>query len=200
MMATPSYEELLQGATTWRKEHEGVTYILSHHGHRTGKEYASAEPRPGTWCYYLLIPEQMYPHRWDDFACSRSEHGFEHHGRAFTHEMFDTEITHASSQPYWDRKTERMWDGSKVGCDYAHLWHHEGGYSDTYNSVNDDARRTVELFLKANPDLRLRCDYSGLWGEPSDFYTAENGKRVHNSHASSFDDGWAKWRPAEAAS
>lgn len=80
----------------------------------------------------------MYPHRWDDFACSRSEHGFEHHGRAFTHEMFDTEITHASSQPYWDRKTERMWDGSKVGCDYAHLWHHEGGYSDTYNSVNGD--------------------------------------------------------------
>ena len=196
-MATPTLEELLQGGTTWRKDHEGISFELSHHGHRTGREYASADPHPGTWCYYLIIPEQMYPHRWQDFACFRSEYGYESHGPAFEHDMFDSEITWSSSQPYWDRKTERQWDASKVGCDYGHLWHMERGYPDTFQSVEADARRTVEAFLKANPDRRLRCEYSGVWGEVGDFYTARNGRRVHTSQVDKFNDGWDSWLPAE---
>lgn len=196
-MAAPTYAELLEGATTWHKDHCGVGVILSHHGHRTGTEYVGAEPHPGTWCYYLLIPEQMYPHRWADFAVTRNERGYCDHGPAFEHEMFDTEITWQSSEPYWCRKTKRMWDAAKVGCDYNHSWHRDYGYPDTYQSVERDARRTVELFLAANPDHYVRCEYSGIWGMPNEFYTAVNGRRVHNSYADRFDNGWAKRRPTE---
>lgn len=185
---TPTYEELLKGATTWRDSHMGVNFSLNHHGYSAGGKYPYDEPRPGTWTYYLLIPEQMYPHRWADFAVTRKENGYEYHGPAFQHEMFDTEITWSSSEPYWDRKTERLWDAAKVGCDYAHLWHHERGFPDTYESVTQDARNTVEAFLAANPDHYLRCGYSGIWGKPEEFYTAANGCIVHKSQREA--SGW----------
>jgi hypothetical protein len=60
---TPTYEEMLKGSTQWRGNHMGMSYLLSHHGHRTGNEYPGVEYNPGTWCYYLIVPEQMYPHR-----------------------------------------------------------------------------------------------------------------------------------------
>jgi hypothetical protein len=192
----PSYKELLSGATRWSCEHMGVGYLLSFHGCRDGSAFAGDEGHAGTWCYYLMIPEQMYPHRWQDFAAKRNERGYCEHGPAFEHEMFDSEITWASSEPYWDRKTKREWDAAKVGCDYAHLWHAERGYPDTYSSVKADAERTVEMFLERNPDRLLRCEYSGIWGTADDFYTAVNGRRVHRSKADEFDDGWAAWRPA----
>lgn len=195
---TPTLNELLLGSTVWRKDHNGVSFSLNFHGHRTGNEYPNAEPHPGIWCYYLLIPEQMYSHRWADFAVTRNERGYTDHGPGFEHDMFDSEITWASSEPYWDRKTERMWDGAKVGCDYNHLWHHERGYPDSFASVTLDAQRTVEAFLAKHPDRRLRCEYSGLWGEAGDFYTATNGRRVHRSQEDQFRDGWAAWRPTLA--
>lgn len=194
---TPTLEELLQGATTWKGNHKGVSYSLSHHGHRTGNEYDGAEPHPGTWCYYLLIPEQMYPHRWHDFACVRSVNGFEEPGPAFLHDFFDSEITWSSNEPYYCRKANRHFGLSKVGCDYAHLWHRERGYPDTYESVRQDAVRTVEKFLAANPDHHVRSDYSGVWGPSEEFYTAINGRLVHKTDAIPAD--WPLWLPNEAA-
>lgn len=190
---TPSYEELLKGATTWKGSHEGVPFILSHHGYSKGDEYDGAKPHPGIWCYYLVIPEQMYPHRWSDFACTRSEYGFETHGPAFQNDFFDSEITWSSSEPYFCRKEKRMFDQSKVGCDYAHLWHSERGYPDTYESVKQDAVLTVKKFLAANPDRRIRSDYSGAWGTPDEFYTAINGRLVHL--ADEIPEGWDSWHP-----
>lgn len=194
---TPTYEEMLKGSTTWKGDHEGVSYILSHHGHRRGDEYPSAEYHPGTWCYYLLIPEQMYPHRWADFAVSRGEYGGTQ-GDAFQHDMFDSEITWASSEPYYDRKAARMWDAAKVGCDYGHLWHMERGYPDSYNSVTADAKRTIDAFLRANPDRHVRCDYSGKYDTPDMFYIAVNGRRVHTTMESEIPDGLVTWKRAEA--
>lgn len=191
---TPTLDELLKGATTWAGTHDGVSYVLSHHGHRTGDEYEGAEPHPGTWCYYLLIPEQMYPHRWDDFACVVGEYGFESHGPAFDSDMFDSEITWSSNEPYFCRKQKREFGQSKVGCDYGHLWHREQGYPDSYESVKQDAIRTVEKFLAANPDRHFRSAYSGTWGTADEFYTAVNGALVHKSDQIPAD--WEKWRPA----
>ena len=192
---TPTYEELLQGATKWNHSHHGVQIILSHHGFSSGGEYEGARPRPGTWCYYLMIPEQMYPHRWDDFKCIMGKHGYESPGPAFTHDMFDSEITYSRSHPYFDRHEKRTWDLSKIGCDYAHLWNEERGYPDTYESVKRDAELTVEKFLTANPDRCLKCEYSHKWGTPDDFYTAKNGRRVHNSYKGTFEGGWIQWEP-----
>lgn len=191
---TPTLKELLKGATTWKDSHDGVSFILSHHGYRDGSEYPGCDPMPGTWCYYLLIPEQMYPRRWADFACVRGPGGYESHGPAFDHDMFDTEITWSSSEPYYCRKASRMFDASKVGCDYAHLWHSERGYPDTYSSVKDDAIRTVGKFLAAHPDRHVRSDYSGVWGPVEDFYTAINGRLVHKTDE--IPDGWDKWEQA----
>jgi hypothetical protein len=176
---TPSYEELLEGATTWRKSHNDVTYILSHHGHRISETGSYWEQHPGTWCYYLLIPEQMYPHRWADFACVRGDHGFESNGPAFDGITFSGGITFSESQPYFDRKAARMFDLSKVGCDYNHSWQHDAGFPDTYKSVDADATRTVEEFLEKNPDRHFRCGYSGLWDAPDRFYESVGGWRVH---------------------
>jgi hypothetical protein len=195
-MSTPTYEEMLKGTTTWKGSHHGIGYLLSHHGHRRGDEYEHAAPYPGTWCYYLLIPEQMLPHRWQDFACIRSDSGFEQAGPAWDNVNFNSGITWSSSEPYWDRKTARQWDASKVGCDYAHLWHCERGYLDTFSSVEFDAKRTVESFIEAAPDRLVRSQYSGVWASPAEFYTARNGSLVHQSDA--IDPQWSGWlRPEE---
>lgn len=190
---TPTLDVLLKGATTWKDSHDGVDFILSHHAHRTGTEYEGAEPHLGVWCYYLIIPEQMYPHRWDDFACTRGPSGYENPGQAFDHDLFDSEITWSSSEPYYCRKAKRMFDAAKVGCDYAHLWHRERGYPDTYDSVKQDAILTVKKFLVANPDRHFRSGYSGVWAPLDEFYTAINGALVHRTD--NIPEGWDKWMP-----
>lgn len=197
-MATPTYAEMLKGATTWRETHKNITFTLSHHGYLDGTEYDGARPGPGTgtWCYYLIIPEQMFPHRWADFAARLSDNGFFHHGPAWDAVSFDSEITWASSEPYFDRKVMKQFDAAKVGCDYAHLWHAERGYPDTFNSVRGDAIRTVESFLSAHSDGLARSDYSGLWGTKDEVYTAINGRTVHRKD--DLPDGWESWREAVA--
>jgi hypothetical protein len=199
MMTKPTYDELLSGWTQWRKQKDGVIFLLSFHGYREDQtvEGVFLEGHPGTWCYYLLIPEQMYPHRWPDFACVRGEEGFESPGTAWDRVKFDSEITWSSSEPYWCRKTGREFDGVKVGCDYSHLWHREMGYADTFSSVTRDAEATVASFLGAHPDRHFRCEYGGTWDEPGNFYIAINGRRVHNSLKGTFREGWAKnWEEA----
>lgn len=196
-MATPTHKELLEGSTVWRKTHRGVTYLLNHHGYRENPEnpYDDFENHPGIWCYYLLIPEQMFPHRWTDFECVRGDHGFESVGPAWQHDWFDTEITFSENQPQYCRHTDRVWGGVKIGCDYAHLWHRDQGYPDTYESVARDARQTVDKFLEANPDRRLQSEYSHLWGEKEDFYTAKNGRLIHKDDKVPED--WVSWHPAD---
>ena len=196
---TPTHKEMLKGATTWKENHEGVSIVLSHHGYSDGDEYQGARPHPGTWFYYLVIPEQMYPHRWADFACVRGPTGFETQGPAFKHDFFNSEITWSSSESYFCRKEMRMFDQSKVGCDYGHLWHMERGYPDTYESVKQDAILTAQKFLAAHPDRHVRSDYSGVWATPDEFYTAINGRTVHRSD--DIPEGWETWmpKPDEAA-
>lgn len=73
----------------------------------------------------------------------------------------------------------------------------ERGYPDTYESVRADAVRTVEGFLKAHPDRRLKSGYSNRWGTPDQFYTAINGALLHVED--DIPDEWVKWqRPTES--
>lgn len=179
---TPTYEELLLGGTSWYFQELPVTYKLAFHGHRTGREYQDAELHPGIWCYYLLIAEQMFPHRWEDFVPSEDGETWDRYStHSILHEMFDTEITYHQSKPYLCRKTGKTFDSREVGCDYNHLWHRERGYPDTFESVKADARKTVEAFLKVNPDYNYRCAYSGLWDKPENFTQTARGAWVHNS-------------------
>ena len=193
---TPTYEEFLKGMTQWSFRYQGVNVVLSHHGHRSGDEYEGCRPHPGTWCYYLIIPEQMFPDRWEDFACIRNDRGFEVQGPAWDHGWFDTEITWSSSEPYFDRKLKRQFDAAKVGCDYNHYCHDLAGYIDTYASVKADAEHTVRKFIDANPDRKVQSEYSNTWGKPSEFYTAVNGRLVHERDVIGPD--MTGWWPADA--
>lgn len=187
-MATPTYAEMLTGHTEWVRSHKGVSYLVSHHGHRTGEEYAGAEAHPGTWCWYLLIPQQMYPHRWDDFAVKVVEApgnefvpAFFYHTEpeAFSDLPFRGGITWSSNETQFDRKTGTSWAMSKIGCDYNHLWDEEAYFPDTFQSVCRDAERCIDAFIERHPDRHIRSDWSGRWDSPDRFYTAVNGRRAH---------------------
>ena len=199
-MVKPTQEEMLEGACKWVKKHKGVTYELSFHGYRGAGESLGFydEGHEGTWCYYIYVPESMYPHRFNDFAVTY-EGGFGRQGPAWDSVSFDTEITWASSERGYDRKTNKPKETSKVGCDYNHLWHREGGYTDTYSSVNRDAINTVESLLSSHPDYHYRCMWSGLWGPKKDFYECVGGWLVHKD--SNIPDDYDKWKrkPYETA-
>ena len=187
----PTHEEMLEGACKWVKKHNGVTYELSFHGYRRDSESVFGI-HEGTWCYYIYVPQEMYPHRFDDFAVTY-EGGYGRHGPAWEQVTFDTEITWASSERGYDRKTNIMKETSKVGCDYNHSWHRDMGYPDNYISVNLDAIRTVESLLETHPDYHLRCNWSGLWGPKEDFYECVGGWMVHKDSEIPKDyDNWKR--------
>ena len=196
---TPDYQRLLKGATTWNETHRGVSITLSHHGYRNGSEYLGAESNPGIWCYYLNLVEEMFkPDDWAQLWITRK---FMDWGISYDYENFPGLDFHGgitfyeSNKDGFDKAKKKQMGRIKVGCDYAHLWDMERGYPDTYDSVLRDAKNSVDQLLLLFPNIRTRCDYSGIWGEADEFYTAVNGRRVHKSHADSFEDGWAGWRP-----
>lgn len=178
---TPTYEEYKRGATQWRENLKGVGLLLSHHSAFSAEEGPTGTERPGTWAYYLLVREQMYPDQWSEFSCMRDENGFEHSGPAFDRVEFHGGISWSSSEPYFDRRTMREWGGVKVGCDYSHIWDEERGYPDTYDSVLLNAKRSAEQLLIEFPNYQLRCPYSGVWAPNDEFYEAVNGALVHYS-------------------
>ena len=190
----PEYNELLSGSTRWVFRRKGVSYLVNFHGYSEPTD--DFEGHPGTWAYYLMIPEQMFSHRWADFACVRNDDGFTHHGTAFDSVKFDSEITWASSEPNYSHKEGREFDVVKVGCDYCHLWHREQGYPHTFEWVKGDAEATVDSFLEAHPDRKMRCDYSHIWGDPLDFYASRNGRMVHKTQREILaKQGWEAWLP-----
>lgn len=193
---TPTIDEYKKGATHWRINEGGVSILLSHHGVRDDPDFTTGLPYPGTWAYYLIVPEQMYPNNWDQFKCHRDEAGFEHNGPAFDDVDFHGGITWSSSKPYFCRKTMRQWDASKVGCDYAHLWDAEAYYPDNFETVSLDAKRSAKQLLDLHKDFFLRCGYTGIWASKEEFYTARNGEIVHNSVAE-LENATSHWLPKE---
>lgn len=189
-MTKPTYEEMLEGSCKWSKNHKDINYLLSFHGYVNPKDdKLFGEGHEGTWCYYLLIPQQMFPHRWEDFKVG----AYMDHIEGFESVDFHGGITYTYNEPYYDRKTEKTWDCSKVGCDYNHLWDGESGYQGTYWSVNEDAKRSVEKFIETNPDGYYRCRWSGLWDRPENFYECVGGWMVHEE--SEVPEDYENWKP-----
>jgi hypothetical protein len=155
-----------------------------------------AEGHPGTWCYYLYVLEEMYPHRWSDFACRHAHGEFGSEGPAWESVEFDSEITFVKKLTYYSQAEGRHFEAVKVGCDYAHLWHRRIGFPDTYESVRADAQRTVHSLLLAHPDYRRRCKYSGIWDEPSAFYETVGGFLVHRTKMNEIPATWKAHQPA----
>lgn len=200
-MATPDYKTLLKSATTWREEHRGVSIQLSHHGYRDGTEYEGASPEPGTWCYYLLLTEQMFrPEDWAKLVCAERETDW---GRTYDYENFPDVDFHGGITFYeinigWDKHQKRKVQTIKAGCDYNHSWDCDGGYWHNYDAVLGDAKASVDSLIEQFPGRLERCGYCGLWDEPSEFYTARNGRRIHKSQQAEFsEERWAMWLPEQ---
>lgn len=190
---TPTYEELLQGTTTWRFQHKGVSYSLSHHGYREGKQYDDwySEPHCGTWCYYIHVTEQMYPNSWEDFKNVETEYGLTT-GPAWDHVDFYGGITWNSDEDFRDYKTKRIISCVKVGCDYNHSWDRDAGYWQGLEDVKRDAIKTIDGLLTRYPLERVRCGYSGHWVRPEEAYTAINGQTV--AKVTELPEGYDSWK------
>ncbi len=170
-----TYEELLSGNTQWTVRKDGASVLISYHGYReSSDEFLN---HPGIWCYYLMIPQQMYSHRWYDFRPILSQYGYDFNSNGFSHDIFDSEITWASLERYIHHGTE--YELTKVGCDYNHLYHSERGFVDTFESVKRDALLTLDKFIKQNPDYKVRSYWSGKWDNQDKFYLAQNGTMIH---------------------
>lgn len=188
----PTYKELLTGSTEWGFTHEsGLSYQLKFHSY--SEEYNPS----GIWCAYLIVLEQMYPYCWDKFRCNPA-HKFSSCPEAFDNVWFDSGITFAETKDYYDRKTEKTYQYTKVGWDYNHLWHSEQGYRDDFQSVKRDAEMSTESFLKEHPTHCVRCKYSGLWDYPVNMYVAKGGWWVHNQYKGTFKGNRKdRWEPAD---
>lgn len=95
-------------------------------------------------------------------------------------------------------KDGKEYEHVKIGCDYAHLWDRESGYWHDREAIEQDAKRSIDLLCEMFPARRQRCGYSGKYDDPENFYTARNGKLIHNSHRGEFsDENWPQWQPAD---
>jgi hypothetical protein len=179
-MSKATYEELLEGSTTWSFKEGGIPYSLSYHGYRkpnpTGHPLIS-DGSPGTWCYYLHANKLMYPESWSQFANFRGDYGL-NVGSAWNHVDFYGGITWNSDENFWDRKSAGIIEAVKIGCDYNHSWDHDSGFINGFHSVKADAINTCKQLLEAFPLERVRCGYSGAWVKPEDSYVAVNGSTV----------------------
>ena len=191
---TPTYKEMLQGRTTWKFDHKGINYVLSHHGYRGDGQVGDVIDfynHPGIWCYYLYANELQYPDSWGSFKNVPNE-GHTSNGSAWDCVDFYGGITWSSDEPFYDRKLGRMVEQVKVGCDYNHLWDAEGFYHNGFDDVKRDAVNSVNDLLKSFPLERVRCKWSGVWVKPEDSYTALNGATVSNT--AEIPEGYKMWK------
>lgn len=185
-MTLPTQEQYLGCSAKWTKTHKDIRYTLSHHG---VSEYAPQ----GTWCFYIHLLEPMFVNE-DDFKVFDLDQEIIETFGSFRESYdyykipdygFHGGITFYKKHSYIDR------DGNKrkhieIGCDYAHLWDSERGYSDGFEDVSRDAVRVIDKIIERNK-MKSICCYSGKIDTIDNFYTAKNGCLVHNSKLELFE-------------
>lgn len=195
-MSKPTLKDFLESAAKWRGEHKGISFELSWHG---CSEYSPQ----GTWCYYLFVNSQQFYA--DDWAKLRlKEESREFAGTWRRHYDYDRfpDLEAHGGWTFGELSTYLGKDGVeyelvKVGCDYAHLWDRESDYWQGRETIERDAKRSIDLLCEMFPRQRQRCGYSGKYDDAEQFYTAKNGNIVHKSHQDKLPEGWALWQPAE---
>jgi hypothetical protein len=193
----PTIDDFLKSSARWQGEHCGIAYELSWHG-------LSDYNREGIWCYYLMLrQEQFYAEDWDKLRLKREDREFAgNFRRHWNYEDFPDLEPHGGwtfgEMKIYLGKDGREFEFVKVGCDYAHHFDEQGGYWEGRADVERDAKRSIDLLNKLFPKRRERCDYTGRYGDPHEFYTARNGRRVLNTERDKFnDDHWPDWQPVE---
>jgi hypothetical protein len=197
-MSKPSLEDFLQSSARWIGDHKGIRYELSWHG-------LSEYNEQGTWCWYLhLFSEQFNANDWAKLRLDREDKqmlGPNWH-RHYNYDGFPDLDAHGGwtfgELDIYLGKDGKEYEHVKIGCDYAHLWDRENGYWQGREAIEQDAKRSIDLLCEMFPARRQRCGYSGKYDDLENFYTARNGKLIHNSHRGEFsDEHWPQWQPAD---
>lgn len=153
-----------------------------------------------------MTEQQFYPEDWKRLRLDHEDRQFCDDGpfhRLYNYDAFP--YLKANGGWTWgERSTYLGRDGKEyeaveVGCDYAHLWDHDGGYWQGKDDIERDAKRSIDLLIEMFPKRRRRCAYSGTWDDPENFYEARNGNLVHVTYRDKFnrdDNGWTGWKPA----
>jgi len=194
----PSLEDFLDCSARWRGEHRGIAYELSWHGR---SDYSPE----GTWCYYLFVNSQQFSaDDWQKLRLTHEDREFAgSFRRHYDYDSFPDLDAHGGwtfgEMSVYLGRDGKEYEQVKVGCDYAHLWDHEGGFWQGRSAVEADCKHSINLLCEMFPARRQRCGYSGIWDDADKFYTAKNGALVHKSKQSDLPEGWALWQPAEDA-
>jgi hypothetical protein len=161
----PTFEEILDGGhVEWKREHEGIPYVLSYWGHdRTNDGH-------GMWNYYLILRERQFPGDLFDkhiaLECEWKRFGenspliphYDYYAWPFTEfEHMNGGITYYSINGV----TPELW--VKVGCDYGHLGDAERGYPANIRSVELDAKRQIEQLRELFPGLLWWSRWDGKY-------------------------------------
>ena len=194
-MTAPSLNDFIKSSARWHGTHLGIAYQIAWWGSTTYQPH-------GTWNWYILVnDEQFYSDDWDKLRLKKQD---QNHGvswyRHWSYEDFPDLNAHGG-WTFGELKTYLGRDGKehelvKVGCDYNHAFDRDMGYSDDFNSVERDVKRSIELLAEMFPRCRLKCAYSGKYGDAEEFYTATNGLTIHKSNLDKIkESGWEKWLP-----
>src|SRR6185437_1078757 len=155
----------------------------------------------GIWCWYiLLVEEQFYPDDWAALRLERQDSdSLGSWRRHWSYENFPDAEPHGGwtfgEQYIYLGRDGKEYERVKVGCDYAHSWDRDEGYWQGKSDIERDVKRSIETLLKMYPRRRVQCAYTGMWGEPDEFYTSANGPVLKSKEEKLRADGWANWLP-----
>lgn len=162
-----------------RVEHNGLSLEISNHG-RSKYDYdnKSYDDSGGTWCYYVLITEQMLPaEKFAEFWLAPTMAERSSGWAAPTYAYYDARFASADwhgGVTYYEKLGGI--DGApravKIGCDFGHYW--DEGYSFCYESVLSEAQATADA-LREMYAFFTRCPYMGKW-QPASEMIERNGK------------------------
>ena len=194
-MTHPTIEDYTQSraATTWKGEHHDVRYTIKFWG------YDAEYDRPGTWCFYLHLPEpQWRPEDWGRFMAPPSTSELlTRHGRR--HWDYDESALYGldwhGGMTFFEITGDAPYRAIKAGCDYAHLWDEDVTYDLSY--VEHEAKACVDSLVERFTPL-VRCRWSGEYGQPEDMVPVTVGGFVLASKRDEIP--WPRWFAPEVAS
>lgn len=167
---------------TWKGEHRGVNYEICHWG--KSKDGSGICEGHGMWNYYITInQDQLSPDefkrvwlrvkRWYERSSGRKMLCHDYYNSILENGDFHGGITHYSKHICPDEKYRWI----KVGCDYGHLWDMEAGYPYDIQSVQRDAKRTIDNLCMVFK-FKVHCFYMGTYHYPEEMIELENGRLI----------------------
>ena len=153
--------------------------IVNHSRSKYDFHSKAMEPSRGTWCYYVIVSENMLPtEEFEKFWLQPSSHRersdgakfpyYAYHEAGFCGADWHGGVTFYEKSGGIDGAPRRV----KIGCDFGHYW--DEGREYDFAHVESEAIATVQQLADMYP-FYSRCPYSGSW-QPKDQMVEHNGK------------------------